>query len=252
MELNLLRRLLPPGPDIDTLSYVQSLEFAPPPDRPHVIANFVASLDGHTTVGDQSRQLSGPVDRDLFYALRERADAVLAGTQTLEAEQYKRLLPSAPRRQRRVAAGRSAEPLATVISRSGRLPWDIPLFAEPETRAVVFSPTPPVTARLAATVVHAPQTTLEPALRSLRHDHGVRTLLCEGGPKLFGALLRASLVDELFLTLAPALVGGTSGPAVLSGPPLQAPAELQLVAALESEGTLFLRYAIGSGSGVRG
>ena len=63
------------------------------------------------------------------------------------------------------------------------------------------------------------------------------------GPTLFGALLRAGLVDELFLTLAPSLVGGASGPAVVSGPPPEGPVGVELAGALERDGTLFLRYS---------
>ena len=54
--------------------------------------------------------------------------------------------------------------------------------------------------------------TLTSALRHLRAEHGVRALLCEGGPTLMGALLHERLVDELFLTLAPQLAGGGTGP----------------------------------------
>jgi riboflavin biosynthesis pyrimidine reductase len=36
---------------------------------------------------------------------------------------------------------------------------------------------------------------------------GARLALCEGGPHLFGEILRARLVDELFLTLAPQVIG---------------------------------------------
>ena len=39
------------------------------------------------------------------------------------------------------------------------------------------------------------------AWRRLTSDFGVRTLLCEGGPTVFGALLHEDLVDELFLTV---------------------------------------------------
>ena len=46
-----------------------------------------------------------------------------------------------------------------------------------------------------------------------------RILLCEGGPTLLGALVRERLVDELFLTLAPRLVGGASGPGLYPVPP---------------------------------
>jgi riboflavin biosynthesis pyrimidine reductase len=192
-----------------------------------VIANFVASADGHTTIDEQSRKLSDPADRELFFALRERVDAVLVGPRTLAAEHYKRMLPQPERRERRLAAGRPAEPLAVTVSRSGRVPREIPLFADTPDRVLVFE---------------GDGVPLDAVLHTLRRDHGVETLLCEGGPTLFGALVGAELVDELFLTLAPRLVGGASGPAVVSGPPPEAPADVKLVAALERDGTLFLRY----------
>ena len=119
------------------------------------------------------------------------------------------------------------EPLAVTVSRSGRIPRDIPLFADTPDRVLVFT---------------GDGVPLDAVLHTLRRDHGVETLLCEGGPTLFGALLRAGLVDELFLTLAPKLVGGTSGPAVVSGPPPEVPVGVTLASALERDGSLFLRY----------
>jgi riboflavin biosynthesis pyrimidine reductase len=230
MEALLYRRLLPEGPEIDALAYVRSLDLqVPETERPYVIANFVASVDGRTTVDDRSRKLSDPADRELFYALRELVDGVLVGTKTLAAEHYKRMLPAAERRERRLAAGRPAEPLAVTVSRSGQVPRDIPLFADAPDRVLVFE---------------GDGVPLDAVLHTLRRDHGIETLLCEGGPTLFGALLRAGLVDELFVTLAPMLVGGASGPAVVSGPTPEVPADLKLVGALERDSTLFLRYRV--------
>ena len=225
MEAARYRQLLPEGNEIDALSYVDALEMRrQQQDRPYVIANFVASVDGRATVGEDSRKLSGPADRELFYALRERVDAVLIGTNTLAAERYKRMLPQAERRERRANAGRQEEPLAVTVTRSGLVPRDVPLF---EHEVLVFE-----------------GTELEEVLRSLRYEHRVETLLCEGGPTLFAALLRAGLVDELFLTLAPSVVGGASGPALISGAPLQRHADVELRAVLEHDATLFLRYRI--------
>ena len=76
-------------------------------------------------------------------------------------------------------------------------------------------------------------------LRSL-HAEGVRALLCEGGPTLHGALQELGLVDELFLTIAPKLVGG-EGPRIVEGV-LPETAELELAWLLEHEGELFARY----------
>jgi riboflavin biosynthesis pyrimidine reductase len=139
------------------------------------------------------------------------------------------------------------------ITRSGRLPLDVRLFSEPEARVLVFSPeSPPLTAPgasgSAAQVQHEllDQTTSAPltaALRTLKERYGVRTLLCEGGPTLFGALLREGLVDSLFLTLAPRLVSGVET-AVVSGPPPEVPASLELAGVMEHEGSLFLRYTL--------
>jgi riboflavin biosynthesis pyrimidine reductase len=76
-------------------------------------------------------------------------------------------------------------------------------------------------------------------LRSLR-DEGVKALLCEGGPTLHGALQAAGLVDDLFLTIAPKLVGGIA-PRILEGD-LPGLASLELAWLLEEDGELFARY----------
>ena len=75
----------------------------------------------------------------------------------------------------------------------------------------------------------------------------MRSLLCEGGPTLMGALLHERLVDETFLTLAPQLAGGGTGPTMSSGPALADPAGLELTWALERNGSLYLRYAVRAG-----
>jgi riboflavin biosynthesis pyrimidine reductase len=239
------RQLLPGSEDIDSDAFVNALQFGhddPATTRPYVVVNFVASVDGHTTIDGRSRKLGDAGDRELFRALRERADAILVGTGTMGTENYGRMLVQPERRDRREATGRPAEPLLATITRSGRLPTEIPLFEEPDAKLVIFSPTPP--GKTEATVLHEPLTDLTQALRTLHDRHGVRTLLCEGGPQLFGALLRERLVDELFLTLAPKLVGGASGPAVVSGPPPEVPVAATLKSVLERDGSLFLRYRI--------
>jgi 5-amino-6-(5-phosphoribosylamino)uracil reductase len=228
LETPLYRRWLPSGTSINARSYLQSLQLRRKAmDRPYVLANFVTSLDGHSTVDGLSRKLSSAADRAMFYALRERVDGVLIGRKTLAAEHYKRMLPADERREWRLRTGRPAEPLAVTISRSGQVPRDLPLFTDTPERVLVLE---------------GAELTLSDALLTLRQLHGVESLLCEGGPTLFGALLAAGLVDELFLTLAPSLVGGASGPAVVSGPPPEVPAALKLVGVLEHDGTLFLRY----------
>ena len=86
--------------------------------------------------------------------------------------------------------------------------------------------------------------TFTTVMRHLRNLHGVRTLLCEGGPTMFGALLQEDLVDELFLTLAPKLTGGGRGPTITSGSQLADPAQARIAWLLERGDSLYLRYAL--------
>jgi riboflavin biosynthesis pyrimidine reductase len=219
-----------------------------PAHRPHTVVNFVSSADGRAAFKGRSGQLGDVGDRAMFHGLREHVDAVFAGTGTMRTERYGRLVPDSERRRRRASNGLSPEPLACLISRTGDIPTEIPLFAEPESRIVTFTPRKPDVAKAAAEVhivrLDPGELTLTTMLRRLRAEYDVRVLLCEGGPTVFGALLHEGLVDELFLTLAPKLTGGGSDPAITSGPVLDGPAPLSLVWALEREGSFFLRYKL--------
>ncbi len=216
-------------------------------ERPYTLANFVASVDGRATISGRSAPLSNSSDRELFHALRESVDAVLAGTGTLRVERYGRLIKDPAARTRRAQRGLAPEPVAVVISRTGQVPYEIPLFAEPEARIVEFtgaSAPRPVAAQRELVMLEEGAADLRRVFERLRADFGIRTLLCEGGPTIFGSLVAEGLVDELFLTLAPVLVGGESNPDILSGPPLPEPAGLELASVLECEGALFLRFRV--------
>jgi len=66
-------------------------------------------------------------------------------------------------------------------------------------------------------------------------------VLCEGGPTLFGELIAADAVDELCLTVAPLLLGGTVG-RIAHGPADPPPRPLELHGSLHAGDVLFLRY----------
>lgn len=244
------RQLLPhfASVDVDALLAHLTDDVEPPPDRPFTFVNFVASADGRATLQGRSGGLGDDGDRAMFHGLREQVDAVLTGTGTLRTERYGRILGKAERRERRAAAGRTAEPLACIVSRSGEVPTSIPLFYEPEARVVVYAPRPvdvsDAAAHVEVVVLDPDHLTLHGALRRLRSDHDVRTLLCEGGPTLFSAMLAEGLVDEFFLTLAPKLAGGGSEPTIATGAELPHPQEMAIRWLLERNGSLYLRYSL--------
>jgi riboflavin-specific deaminase-like protein len=244
------RQLLPEPGRVDVSALLAGLELssAANPERPYVVANFIASADGRAAFQGRSGQLGDPADRFLFHGLRERVDAVFAGTRTLKIERYGRIIREGGARRRREQEGRSPEPLACVVTRSGDVATDIPLFTDPESRIVLFSAAPVDLGVCRAEVelvrLDPGELTLTTVLRRLRSDFGVASLLCEGGPTVFGSLLQEHLVDELFLTLAPKLVGGGASPTISSGTELKELQPMELVWALDHDSALYLRYRL--------
>jgi 5-amino-6-(5-phosphoribosylamino)uracil reductase len=239
--------LLGGGAPLDASELLEPVGFGDlaPPARPYVIANFIVSADGRATYGGRSGALGDDGDHDLFHTLREQVDAVLSGTGTIGTEGYGRVTPNAERRARRAARGLSPEPIFTTFTRSGTIPREIPLWAEPEQRSVVFSGAVIERWEPAAEADVLPFESQAAALQTLRERYGVRTVLCEGGPRLLGALLRADLVDELFLTLAPKLTGGGTAPGATEGAELPGgPRAMKLIWVLERAGALYLRYGV--------
>ncbi len=250
MPVMRLHQLLPPNGDVQIEELIAGARFAEraPADRPYVVANFVSSVDGRATYHGLTGQLGDDGDLAVFRALRREVDAVLVGTGTLRAEQYGRILKLPESRERRRQRGLAPEPLASVLTRTGDVPFEIPLFAEPEARVIVFSGADVDTsaARAQVEVVRLDGAALSftAALNYLRAHHGVRALLTEGGPTVLAALVREHVLDELFLTLAPQLTGGGVGPALTSGPELAELQPLELKGVLERAGSLFLRYTL--------
>jgi riboflavin-specific deaminase-like protein len=220
-----------------------------PPDRPYVIANMVATADGRATLAGRTELISSDADRELFLALRTQVDAVMAGPGTIGIEDYGPIVKSAERRELRAALGLEPVPLAVTASRSMELPIDAPLFQDPDSRIVVLTNSdreaPSVGAQLVVERIGGDDVDLVRGFARLSEQYGVRSLLVEGGPTLLAAVVAAGALDELFLTLAPKLVGGGGEIGIIEGAAPAAPLDLELRSVLKDEGFLFLRYAVG-------
>lgn len=243
-----MKRLWPNPGAVDDIAALVAAEARPaPPDRPWLLVNMIASLDGAITVEDRSGALGGPADKAMFAALRAVADVVLAGAGTVRAEGYGPARPAAATRAARRARGQAEVPRIAVVTRSLDLDLAAPLFTAAEEPTIVItcgSADPDRQAAVAAVaellVVGDAVVDLPAAMAALR-TKGVEVVTCEGGPHLNGDLIAADLIDEWALTLSPLLVGGDAARSSrgLGG---QVPAALRLDRLLQDDGYVFGRW----------
>ncbi len=204
---------------------------APPNGRPWIYSNFVQSLDGIVSLlgkhasGAEISQSSG--DRWLMDLLRAHADAVIMGMNTLREEQRNRgpesrgivfqaVEPELLRLREKLGKGRQCNIFVTRATDLDLSRWKV-FDGDTVDSAIVTSPAG--AERLRAQSSHPHVTViaagtgefidLPTAIRGLRQQIGIRHLLCEGGPTLYGTLARADLIDEKFLTVSPVETGQT-------------------------------------------
>ncbi|HEY5198959.1 MAG TPA: dihydrofolate reductase family protein [Solirubrobacteraceae bacterium] len=237
-------RLLPPGRPLTAADWLDELgPPAPAPaDRPHVALNMISSLDGRATLAGRTAALGNPGDRQLFHALRARADAVMAGAQTMRIERYGPIVRDPALLALRADRGLPAQPLAVTVSRSLRLDPDLPILADPDSHVVVLTPSDGELPACPARVSYLRGPELGRLFGRLRAEFGVRRLVTEGGPTLNAELLRSALIDEVFLSTSPLLLGGPDPLTIVAGPAITT--RLDLLGLLEHESHLFARYRV--------
>jgi riboflavin-specific deaminase-like protein len=221
-----------------------------PSGRPYLGLNMVSSLDGKATLDWRTKGLSSDVDRRLFHHLRTQADAVMVGAGTVRAERYGRMTKNDELRQKRVNEGLVPDALAVVVSGRLDLPPDLPLLNEPDQRVVIATASEGDLPGLEGDVEYARVGDDLPRLMAYLHElHGVRSVLCEGGPTLNSFLFAAELVDELFLTMSPQVLSGASALTIVAGRELVEPAEADLISVAEADGELFTRWRFRASGG---
>jgi 2,5-diamino-6-(ribosylamino)-4(3H)-pyrimidinone 5'-phosphate reductase len=206
--------------------------------RPYLALNMVASVDGRATLNGSAVGIGSAADKRLMRELRAEADVVLHGAGTVRADPLSARVPSDLVAQR-VAQGLAEQPLGAILTRSGNLPEHHPYY---ESATVIYVTSDrPVPVR-AAMVEICRVGTVSAAIDDLAR-RGVRRILCEGGPTLNASLFEAGLVDEIFLTIAPKLLGGADPLTIVKAGAFGI-IRLGLRSVVEREGDLFLRYAV--------
>lgn len=244
-------RLCPlPAQEIAAGAIYEDLELPPSgrgdPWRPYVIINMVASVDGRIAIEGKSSRIGSEADRRAMRTLRSKADAVMIGAGTLRAEKLSLGLDE---------SSLGPQPLAVIVTGAGEVPLESNLVIGRGQEALVITThqAPKILddrLRERARLLRIPATQsgdadLRAAMKILKAEHTVDLLLVEGGPSLNYGLISSNLVDELFVTLAPKLLGGTPDGvfSILNGPSDGA-RDITLLSVHLAGGELFLRYGV--------
>jgi riboflavin biosynthesis pyrimidine reductase len=215
------------------------------PGPANLRVNFVTSIDGAVTLDGYSAGLSGEPDKRVFGVLRMLGDALLVGAGTLRHEGYGGLRLGDRHRAWRREHGLAEHPTLVVVSGALRLDPASPAFTEAPVRPVVLTheqaDAPDGLTDVADVLRYGTDVVDLGAGLAELHRRGLRQVLCEGGPVLFGTLTAAGLVDEVCLTVAPMLIG--PGAARITAGLPSAPRDMELRHVLAAgDGTLILRH----------
>ena len=225
-----------------------------------VYANFVSSIDGVAAIGGvemSSAAISGgaSADRFMMALLRAVADAVVVGAGTVREHggpwTAEKAYPPGAESFARLRAGNSTSesPTLVVVTASGELPGEHPALADAIVVTTSAGARSLAQARVGEVIDVGDVEAVDGAIVIDRlRERGYQRILTEGGPRLMGAMLEASAVDQLFLTVSPKLIGGGPERSPLTDETdlLEREVGAQLLSIRRSEDYLFLRYGLPS------
>ena len=198
------------------------------PDRPTILANFVETLDGIVALGGGDLAGGGPIsgfhepDRFVMGLLRAIADVVVVGAGTLRGSNAHQWTPghvhprsAAAFADWRTAMGLAPNPTTVFVTGSGDIPVRHPGLTDPAVPVVILTTDAgrerlagqPLAGHVRLEVIDTTSSISGDDVGALAARLGARLVLTEGGPHLLGRLIEADVLDEVFLTLAPQVVG---------------------------------------------
>jgi 2,5-diamino-6-(ribosylamino)-4(3H)-pyrimidinone 5'-phosphate reductase len=194
-------------------------------NRPHVIVNVASSVDGKIDSSVRTGLvISSSVDKHRVDALRASVDAVLVGGHTLLREGPGLTVRSEELRLERVGRGLDENPAKVGVVTIADLPIDSAFITRGSGRRMIFTTSrtaPEPIKRLGElgveTIVHETDRVDLIAMLACLQASGIKRLLVEGGGTIIAEFLRLRLVDEIYIYVAPKIIGGASAPTLADG-----------------------------------
>lgn len=215
-----------------------------------VSINMAMSIDGKI-----AQKQRGPVslgtekDQRRMAEIRATHDVVINGAATYRAYPKPLSVRGEDLIRERLAKGLSKQPISAFVSSKLDIPRHAPWEKATDIERWVFcgseAPDPKIAAleKTGAKVVRSRLARPSPKeiLRAFAKA-GCGRILLEGGGEFNASFLEADLVDRIYLTMAPVIVGGSESPTWCEGKGFKKFPRFQLSECRNVEGELFLTY----------
>lgn len=218
---------------------------------PYIALNMVSSLDGKVTSEGTLRpgSLGSVFDRKTMNFIRSHFDAILAGGNTVRQHPYYFGIPE-ELALKRIEKGLDPQPLTIILTKSGKLDPNVPLFSNPPRPPVIFT-SQTGKKNLSSEILKQANveildgnTGIISICEILKEKYKINKLLVEGGPSVNYQFLQEKLINEAFLTLAPHLIGASNDLSVVMGDKVLPPCQIDLLSFFRHNQELFLRYRL--------
>lgn len=219
--------------------------------RPYVILSAAMTLDGKIATETGSSNISGKKDLERVHELRKECDAIMVGIGTVLADDPRLTV-------HKIDANPDDNPVRVVVDSKCRTPADARItngdaktviaganeykldFMESEKYKTLKS-------KCVKFFFSGDERVDLVALMSYLHEEGIEKLMLEGGSTLNFSMIKAGLIDEIRICVAPMVVGGVNAKTLFDGegfPLMDLAVKLELVDSYNLDKDLILTYKV--------
>ena len=193
-------------------------------NRPYVIINCAMSADGKTALPNR-KQLRLSCDKDIerMYKLRNEFDAVLVGIGSILSDN-----PKLTVKEKYVK--NPCQPIRIVIDSKCKTPTDSLVVNQITKTFIITNKRCDKKFEKNVEIIECP-TDLDglidlEIMLDILHKRGIKTLMIEGGGTVVWSFLKKDLVDDLYVYIAPIIIGGKKTPTMTDGPGIKSEDEI--------------------------
>ena len=219
--------------------------------RPYVILNAAMTLDGKIATATGSSNISGKKDLERVHEIRKECDGIMVGIGTVLADDPRLTV-------HKIDAKPEDNPVRVVVDSKCRTPIDARITNDDAKTIIAVANEQKDDLKQSEKYETFKNRGVKfffsgdervdlVALMSFLHEEGIEKLMLEGGSTLNFSMIKAGLIDEISICVAPMIVGGANAKTFFDGDGFDTMDEairLELVDSFSLDKDLILKYKV--------